>query len=169
MLYTEIIAVLAVALLAFALADAAARWPNFNPDESRWLSRAHYVAALAEPFGPTWADQYMTRGQPPLGSYAMGIGLLAQGRDLQTNAPWDFSLTWEQNIALGHKPGPADLAAGRRTSAALVALTAVALIGVARVYLVHTVVDRRGSALRDSPIHESTSARSPCPMPCLDC
>ena len=126
---------LGVALLAFALADTAARWPNFNPDESRWLSRAHYVAALADPFGPTWADQYMTRGQPPLGSYAMGIGLLAQGRDLETNAPWDFSLTWEQNIALGHKPVPEDLAAGRRTSAALVALTAVALIGVARVYL----------------------------------
>ena len=77
------IAVLIVAVVAFALADAAARWPNFNPDESRWLSRAHYVAALADPFGPTWGDQYMTRGQPPLGSYAMGIGLLAQGRDLR--------------------------------------------------------------------------------------
>jgi 4-amino-4-deoxy-L-arabinose transferase-like glycosyltransferase len=127
--------VLIVAAVAFALADAAARWPNFNPDESRWLSRAHYVAALADPFGPTWADQYMTRGQPPLGSYAMGVGLLAQGRDLETNPPWDFSVTWEQNIALGHKPVPEDLAAGRRTSAALVALTAVAVIGVARVYL----------------------------------
>src|SRR5215212_6801890 len=134
-LYTEIIAVLAVALLAFALADAAARWPNFNPDESRWLSRAHYVAALAQPFGPTWTDQYMTRGQPPLGSYAMGIGLLAQGRDLETNAPWDFSLTWEQNIALGHIPVPEDLAAGRRTSSVLTAFTAVALIRVARVFL----------------------------------
>ena len=133
--YAELLAVLGVALLAFALADMAARWPNFNPDESRWISRAHYVAALADPFGPTWDDQYMTRGQPPLGSYAMGIGLLAQGRDLETNAPWDFSRTWAQNIALGHKPVPEDLAAGRRTSAVLVALTAVALIGVARVYL----------------------------------
>src|SRR3954471_14607000 len=133
--YAELLAVLGVALLAFALADAAARWPNFNPDESRWLSRAHYVAALADPLGPTWADQYMTRGQPPLGSYAMGIGLLAQGRDLETNAPWDYSLTWKQNIALGHKPVPDDLAAGRRTSAALVALSAVALIGVARIFL----------------------------------
>jgi hypothetical protein len=133
--YTEIIAVVVVAVLAFGLADIAARWPNFNPDESRWLSRAHYVAALADPFGATWADQYTTRGQPPLGSYAMGIGLLAQGRDLETNPPWDFSLTWEQNIALGHKPVPEDLAAGRRTSAALAALTAVALIEVARIYL----------------------------------
>ncbi len=133
--YVELLAVLIVAAIAFALADAAARWPNFNPDESRWLSRAHYVGALAEPFGATWADQYTTRGQPPLGSYAMGIGLLAQGRDLETNAPWNFSLAWEENIALGHKPVPEDLAAGRRTSAALVALTAVALIGVARVFL----------------------------------
>ena len=104
---------LIVAALAFVLADAAARTPHFNPDESRWLSRAHYVAALADPFGETWADRYMTRGQPPLGSYAMGIGLLAHGRDLQTNEPWDFSLTWEQNIALGYKPVPEDLAAGR--------------------------------------------------------
>ena len=77
----------------------------------------------------------MTRGQPPLGSYAMGIGLLAQGRDLRQTRHGTFSLTWEQNIALGHKPVPEDLAAGRRTSAALVALTAVALIGVARIYL----------------------------------
>src|SRR5215213_572905 len=133
--WAALLAALAVAALAFALADAAGRWPNFNPDESRWLSRAHYVAALADPFGRTWADQYMTRGQPPLGSYAMGFGLLAHGRDLETNAPWNFSLTWEQNIALGRKPVPEDLAAGRRTSAALVALTAVALIGVARTYL----------------------------------
>jgi hypothetical protein len=131
----ELLAVLIVAALGFALADAAARWPNFNPDESRWLSRAHYVAELADPFGQTWADQYMTRGQPPLGSYAMGIGLLAHGRDLETNAPWDFSLTWEQNIALGRKPVPEDLAAGRRTSAALVAFTALVLIAVARTYL----------------------------------
>ena len=130
-----LLAVLAIAALAFALADAAGRWPNFNPDESRWLSRAHYVAALADPFGRTWADQYMTRGQPPLGSYAVGIGLLAHGRDLETNAPWNFSLTWEQNIALGHKPVAEDLAAGRQTSAALVAFTAVVLIGLARIYL----------------------------------
>ena len=30
--YAELLAVLGVALLAFALADAAAMWPNFNPD-----------------------------------------------------------------------------------------------------------------------------------------
>ena len=130
-----LLASLVVAVLAFLLADAAARGPHFNPDESRWLSRAHYLAALTDPFGPTWADQYMTRGQPPLGSYAMGAGLLAHNRDLATNPPWDFSIPWEENIALGHKPAPADLGAGRRTSAALVALTTLAIIGVARAYV----------------------------------
>ena len=131
----EILATLVAAALAFGLADSAARWPNFNPDESRWLSRAHYLAALTDPFGPTWADQYMTRGQPPLGSYAMGIGLLAQGRDLETNPPWNFSVPWEVNVALGRKPVPPDLAAGRRLSAVLIALTTVALIGVARTFV----------------------------------
>src|SRR4029078_3586919 len=61
--------------------------------------------------------------------------LRARGGALETTPPWDFSLTWEQNIALGHKPVPEDLAAGRRTSAALVALTAVALIALARNFL----------------------------------
>lgn len=127
--------VLPIALVAFLLADAAADLPNFNPDESRWISRAHYLADLRDPLGPTWADQYMTRGQPPLGSYAMGAGLLLQGRDLETNPPWDFAIPWEENIASGHKPAPEDLAAGRRTSAALVALTAIAIVAIARVFV----------------------------------
>lgn len=62
----------------------------FHPDETRWINRAHYVADLRDPFGPTWQEGYLTRGQPPLGSYLMGIGLLAQGRDLETNGVWDF-------------------------------------------------------------------------------
>jgi hypothetical protein len=131
----ELLAIAAVVAIAFLLADAAALGPNFNPDESRWLSRAHYLADLADPLGPTWADRYMTRGQPPLGSYAMGLALLIQGRDLETNPPWDFSLPWEENITLGYKPIPEDLAAGRRASAALVALTALAVNFVARSFV----------------------------------
>ena len=131
----ELVATLVVAVLAFLLADVAARGPHFNPDESRWLSRAHYLAALTDPFGPTWADRYMTRGQPPLGSYAMGAGLLAQGRDLETNPPWNFSVPWEVNVVLGRKPVPQDLAAGRRTNAALTAVTTVALVAVATVFV----------------------------------
>ncbi len=122
------------ALLAFSLANEAGRWTGFIPDESRWISRAHYLADVVDPFNPTWADQYMTRGQPPLGSYTMGAGLIVHGRDLETNPPWDFSVPWEENMAIGNAPLPADLAAGRRTSALLIALTTVALIAVTRVF-----------------------------------
>lgn len=121
--------------MAFLLTNAAGQGSHFNPDESRWISRAHYLAALTDPAGPTWDDQYMTRGQPPLGSYAMGLGLLLQGRDLNTNPPWDFSLPWEVNVSAGNKPVPDDLSAGRRTSAVLVALTALALIPVANTFV----------------------------------
>lgn len=128
-------AVMAIFLLSFLLSRNSAQLPNFNPDESRWISRAHYLADLADPFGPTWDDQYMTRGQPPFGSYMTGVGLLLHGRDLTTNPPWDFALTWEENLAAGHKPVPADLHAARNLSALLTATTAVALIGIANVYV----------------------------------
>lgn len=124
-----------VAAIAFLLALAAGRGSHFNPDESRWISRAHYLADFADPGSPTWDDQYMTRGQPPLGSYAMGLGLLLQGRDLKTNPPWDFSLPWEVNVAIGNKPVPADLAAGRTASAALSAVTALVVIAVAQTFV----------------------------------
>lgn len=129
------IACATVATTAFLLALAAGQGSHFNPDESRWISRAHYLADFADPGSPTWDDQYMTRGQPPLGSYAMGLGLVLQGRDLNTNSPWDFSLLWEVNVAIGNKPVPADLAAGRAASAALSALTAFLVIVVAQTFV----------------------------------
>lgn len=124
-----------IAVVAFLLADAAAPRTPFNPDESRWLSRAHYLAALTDPFGPVWEDRYTTRGQPPLGSYLMGIGLLVQGQDLRTNPPWNFSITWEANGAVGNEPTDADLAAGRRTSAVLTAITSVLVVCVAQAFV----------------------------------
>lgn len=129
------IAAVLVGILAFLLARAAGELPNFNPDESRWISRAHYLADFTDPASPTWQDQYMTRGQPPLGSYAMGVGLLLQGRDLETNPPWDFAIPWEENIAAGNKPIAADLQAGRRLSAVLVAATSLVLMGVAATFV----------------------------------
>ncbi len=128
-------AVIAIFLLSFLLSRSSAQLPNFNPDESRWISRAHYLADLADPFGPTWGDQYTTRGQPPFGSYVTGAGLLLHGRDLTTNPPWDFALEWEENLVAGNKPIPADLQAARNTSALLTATTAVVLIGIASVYV----------------------------------
>ncbi|MGI8475208.1 MAG: ArnT family glycosyltransferase [Thermomicrobiales bacterium] len=104
---------------------------GFHPDESRWVNRAYYLREALHPFGATWEDRYLTRGQPPIGSYVMGLGLLAQGRDLQTNRPWDFNygvetnITW--NVLHGTMPSWDDLRAARRTSAFVGASTCVGL------------------------------------------
>ncbi|MDQ4045189.1 MAG: hypothetical protein M3173_07055, partial [Chloroflexota bacterium] len=92
---------------------------NFHPDESRWLNRAHYLEDLLDPFGPTWSDQYLTRGQPPVGSYVMGAGLLLQGQDLDTNRAWDFRRAGSWNVDNGMYPTHEDLRAGRMTNVML--------------------------------------------------
>jgi hypothetical protein len=103
----------------------------YHPDESRWLNRASYLRDTRDPLGPAWADRYLIRGQPPMGSYVTGLQLLLQGRDLDTNGPWDFqfgfesSVTW--NITRGNMPSQDDLLAVRRGSMVVAALTAVAL------------------------------------------
>lgn len=98
---------------------------SFHPDESRWLNRAHFVRDLADPFGSNWDDYYTSRGQPPMGSYLMGIGLLLQGRDLDTNKIWDFAYDSRWNRFIGAMPSDEDLEAGRRTNAIVGALVVV--------------------------------------------
>ncbi len=106
----------------------------FHPDESRWLNRAHYVKELLHPTGPTWRDQYLIRGQPPIGSYVTGLGLLLQGHDLDTNAAWVFergdarNVVW--NVVKGAMPNQSDLIAARRTSAVIGALTVVTVFAL---------------------------------------
>ena len=109
---------------------------RFHPDESRWLNRAIYTEKIFDPFGSTWEDRYLTRGQPPGGSYITGIGLLLQGRDLDSNGPWEFTrggetVTW-WNAAAGNMPAWDDLEAARRTSAFLGTVSAVALFFIVR-------------------------------------
>lgn len=130
--------ILFVIALTQCLDDA--RTTPFHPDEARWLNRAHFITDLKDPFGPTWADYYITRGQPPLGSYLMGIGLLVQGRDTVTNAVWDFAYDADWNAFNDAMPDPKDLLAGRRTNAVVAALVVVA------VYLVGTCIAGRFGA-----------------------
>lgn len=118
-------------LLSFNLNSDKLDVTPFHPDESRWLNRSYYVEELLDPFGETWQDYYLTRGQPPLGSYMMGIGQLVQDRSLRPNIAWDFFFDrvrgW--NETAGAMPSKEDLRAGRQTSAFVGALV------VASVYL----------------------------------
>lgn len=106
---------------------------SFHPDESRWLNRAYFIDALSDPYGSVWQDYYLTRGQPPLGSYAIGLGQLIQGTSLTPNLVWDFyysSTNWNQ--ISGAAPNEENLESGRRTSAFVGALAVVTAYFVAR-------------------------------------
>ncbi|CAN5785135.1 hypothetical protein BH20CHL2_BH20CHL2_04710 [soil metagenome] len=111
-----------LALVIFGIAfyhyrsEAGTNITAFHRDESRWINRAHYAEELLDPFGPTWNDYYLTRGQPPVGSYVMGIGLLAQGVDLDTNRAWDFRHSFDWNVQNGMYPTQEEIRAGRMTN-----------------------------------------------------
>ncbi len=104
---------------------------DFHRDEARWINRAYFLRDLAHPFSDTWSDYYTTRGQPPLGNYLMGLGLLAQGRDLNTNRVWDFHYDEAWNVINGAMPEEADLDAGRRANAVVGALVVVCVYAMA--------------------------------------
>lgn len=102
---------------------------GFHPDETRWLNRSHYIKDILDPFGPAWQDYYLTRGQPPMGSYLMGIGQLVQGKTLYPNLVWDFYFDSDDpvfasdnrderwNQVSGAMPSRENLLSGRRTNA----------------------------------------------------
>ncbi len=96
-----------------------------HPDETRWLNRAHYIEDFANPYGENWQDYYLTRGQPPGGSYLMGIGLWLQGQPLDANGVWDFHYGTDWNRLAGAVPDDDVLTAGRRTNAVVGALVVV--------------------------------------------
>lgn len=102
--------------IAFAHYESGVDTTDLQPDESRWINRAHYLTDLQDPFGPTWNDQYLTRGQPPVGSYVMGLGFLVQGENLDTNPAWDYRRGWEWNTQNGMYPSQEDLRTGRMTN-----------------------------------------------------
>ncbi|MGI9253687.1 MAG: hypothetical protein ACR2J8_08065 [Thermomicrobiales bacterium] len=100
---------------------------EFHRDEARWIHRARFVPQLLDPTGEYWSDRELMWGQPPLGSYLMGFGLLAQGRDTQTDAFYDFHFDEAWNRMHGAMPDERDLLAARRTNAAVGAAIAAAI------------------------------------------
>ncbi|HEV2528039.1 MAG TPA: phospholipid carrier-dependent glycosyltransferase [Thermomicrobiales bacterium] len=101
----------------------------FHRDESRWVGRAYFLEhAVTDPLGETWEDSELTRNQPPLGSYLMGLGLMLQGIDTDTtrnNRLYDFDHDFEWNVLRGRQPTAEAMEAGRRTNAVVGAILAV--------------------------------------------
>lgn len=111
--------------ISFSINIANLEQTELHPDETRWLNRAHYIEDFGDPYGENWQDYYLTRGQPPGGSYLMGIGLLLQGQPLDANGVWDFHYGTDWNRMAGAVPDEDVLTAGRRTNAVVGALAVV--------------------------------------------
>ena len=126
------------ALLA-GVVFAVALWVNlsavsmteFHRDEARWVHRARFFGELRNPTGEFWRESELMVGQPPLGSYLMGLGLTLQGRDLDTNGFYNFHFGREWNWRHGNMPDEADLAAARRTNSVIGALIAASVYLIA--------------------------------------
>ena len=128
---------IAVALFGLALWVGLGHVATTMPhrDESRWVGRAYFWDELLHPNSPTWADGTLTRNQPPLGSYLMGLGLTVQGHDTTTTARrllYDFTKSERWNQLRGRIPSLADRDAGRRTDSFVGALVVVLTYAVAR-------------------------------------
>jgi hypothetical protein len=104
---------------------------EFHRDEARWIHRARFIPELRHPTSDYWSDRELMWGQPPLGSYLMGLGLLAQGRDTQTNAFYNFHFDETWNRLHGAMPDERDLLAARRTNAVVGALIAASIYLIA--------------------------------------
>jgi hypothetical protein len=105
---------------------------EFHRDEARWVHRARFLEELHNPTGEFWRESELMIGQPPLGSYLMGLGLILQGRDLDTNGFYDFHFGPDWNWRHGTMPDEADLAAARRTNCVVGALIAACVYLIAR-------------------------------------
>ncbi len=121
-----------VFLVALWVNLSAVATTEFHRDEARWVHRARFLEELRNPTGEFWRESELMIGQPPLGSYLMGLGLTLQGRDLDTNGFYDFHFGPDWNRRHGTMPDEADLAAARRTNSVVGALIAVCVYLIAR-------------------------------------
>src|SRR5215217_6788291 len=120
-----------VFLVALWVNLSAVATTEFHRDEARWVHRARFIEELRNPTGEFWQESELMIGQPPLGSYLMGLGLTLQGRDLDTNGFYDFHFGPDWNWRHGTMPDEVYLAAARRTNSVVGALIAVCVYLIA--------------------------------------
>lgn len=147
-MYSRWDALLAAFVFVVALAVNLHSVPTteFHRDEARWIHRARFLEQAANPTGPYWRESELVIGQPPLGSFLMGLGLLLQGRDLHTNGYYDFHYGQDWNARHGNLPDPLDLEAARRTNSVVGALIAMTIYLIGR-GLLNPVAGLAGAAL----------------------
>ncbi|WP_119067965.1 phospholipid carrier-dependent glycosyltransferase [Aggregatilinea lenta] len=135
----------AVWLAALALYVVAGCWDvPFHGDESSLIAMSRDYASLVQqhdldavlysphPADPAMQELRILNGT--VGKMAMGLGWDLAGLSAgDLNGPWDWSLDYDLNAALGHVPGDRLLHAARLSSALLAALAVVAVFGIVRI------------------------------------
>lgn len=95
-----------------------------------------WVEAGLTPSSPpdgVWEVRYWTLTQPPMVRYIIAIGRLAGGYHVaDLNAPWDFSVGFPRNIALGTVPSPGLLWWSRAIMAVLAVISGLVLFLLVR-------------------------------------
>jgi 4-amino-4-deoxy-L-arabinose transferase-like glycosyltransferase len=123
--FKPFVAAILFALFAgFLLTSGLAMIP-FHPDEASLLYESQdFERWLLDPLALAWPGEGADDPQlefrllnAPLGKYVLGAGRLAAGYSLeQTNADWDWSLTWAENVDAGALPPERMLVAARSAS-----------------------------------------------------
>jgi hypothetical protein len=129
---TDILLAILVFVVALWVNLSAVPTTEFHRDEARWVHRARFLGELRHPTSAYWQESELMLGQPPLGSYLMGLGLILQGRDLDTNGFYNFHFGQDWNRRHGNMPDELDLAAARRTNSVVGALIAASVYLIAR-------------------------------------
>lgn len=96
-------------------------------DESHWIhTSTYYEVLLTQPANSSyWDEIYWTLTQPPMARYVIGFSRSLFGIDsTQLNKPWDFDLTYEENVANNNMPSKQLLYISRLPMAILSSFTA---------------------------------------------
>lgn len=127
--------VAALVLVSALILLGAARIP-FHPDESSWLYQSRDLEALfRDPGSLAWTtasesspDLTYRLLNAPLAKYVLGLARLAAGFSTEAvDVDWDWSLSWDQNVAASALPSSTLLLTGRVASALLLIPAVVAM------------------------------------------
>ncbi len=108
----------------------------FHPDESSWLFQSRDLEGLlTDPASLAWRSdarppQELTYRllNAPLAKYILGAARLAAGFPASSvDSDWDWTKTWEENVAAGALPSERLLQDARRTNALLLIPAVIAL------------------------------------------
>ncbi|MFN8522485.1 MAG: glycosyltransferase family 39 protein [Chloroflexota bacterium] len=127
----------ALLVLSLVVFIRAADTVRFHGDESEWINSGKYFRYLfldGTTSGEVWRPAFITRDQPPMGRYVIGLVVWSTGRD---PAAVNRSYAWNKDLAAneqeGRVPGPDLLIPVRHAMAALGALSVVGLYVAGRV------------------------------------